>query len=142
MDDLQALRLTAEVYARGADRRCREDWECVLAEDIVIVGPGFVAEGREANVSSLGMLDQMFKATRHIIHAQYATVDGDRAQGETWCTAEHRIAGEQGDMLLVWAVRYQDQWRREEGEWRFTRRELVVDWEETRPVRDVSAIGA
>jgi len=142
MNDLQALRQSAEIYARGADRRCREDWESVLTEDVVIAGPGFVAEGREKNLGSIDMLGRMFKATRHIIHAQYASVDGDRAEGETWCTAEHRIARESGDILLVWAIRYQDQWRREDGGWRFTRRELLVDWEETRPVRDVTPAGA
>ena len=28
----------------------------------------------------------------------------------------------------------EDQWRREEGAWRFTHRKLIVEWEETRPV--------
>ena len=68
-------------------------------------------------------------------------LDGDRASGETVCTAEHRMAGQDGGgVLLCWAIRYQDQWRREAGIWRFTRRDLIVDWEELRPVRDAGAV--
>lgn len=138
-DDRAALRLTAEIYARGADRRCKDDWRAVLADDVEITGPGFSIAGLEANLGSIDHLAAAFKATRHLVHNQTATVDGDRASGETLCTAEHRIAGEGGgtDMLMCWAIRYQDEWRREGGEWRFTRRALVVDWEEWRPVRDV-----
>jgi hypothetical protein len=45
------------------------------------------------------------------------------------------MAGEAGDMLLCWAIRYQDQWRREAGQWKISRRELIVDWEELRPLK-------
>lgn len=140
LDDLAALRRTADLYARGADRRAKDDWRAVLADDVVIEGPGFCVAGREANLGSIDHLAYAFKATRHLVHNQLAEVDGDTAQGETYSTAEHRIAGADGaDMLMCWAIRYQDEWRREHGTWRFTRRTLVVDWQEMRPVHDVGA---
>lgn len=138
-DDLQQLRHTAEIYARGADRRHRPDWEEVLASDVVISGPGFRAEGLAQNLASIDKLGEMFKATRHIIHAQHVTVEGDRAHGETACTAEHRLTGRDGDILLVWAVRYQDEWQRAADGWRFTKRDIIVDWEELRPVHDTKS---
>ena len=138
-DDLFALRRTAEIYARGADRRSKDDWIAVLTEDVEIIGPGFAVKGRDANLGSLDMLARMFRATRHLIHNQVVDIDGDRASGETSCTAEHRMTGETGDMLLCWAIRYQDQWRKEGGAWTFSRRELIVDWEELRPVRQEQA---
>lgn len=133
--DFFALRRTAEIYARGADRRSKDDWIAVLTDDVEIIGPGFAVKGRDANLGSLDMLAQMFRATRHIIHNQVVDIDGDRASGETYGTAEHRMAGETGDVLLCWAIRYQDQWRKEGGAWKFSRRELIVDWEELRPVK-------
>lgn len=137
-EDLAALRRTAEIYARGADRRAKDDWRAVMANDIVVTGPGFTIEGLEANLGSIDHLTHAFKATRHLVHNQTVEVDGDRASGETVCTAEHRMTGpDGGDVLMCWAIRYQDQWRRDGGAWRFTRRELIVDWEELRPVRDV-----
>ena len=39
--DAMALRRTAEVYARGADRRDKALWSSILTEDCVIEGPGF-----------------------------------------------------------------------------------------------------
>ncbi|MEO7383856.1 MAG: nuclear transport factor 2 family protein [Novosphingobium sp.] len=140
IEDILALERTAAIYARGADRRCKADWEEILAEDVVIVGPGFSVAGREANLGSIDMLGSMFKATRHMVHNLTAEIDGDRAVGETYCTAEHRLPGEHSDMLLCWAIRYQDEWRREHGQWRFTRRELVLDWEELRPVKAETAV--
>jgi hypothetical protein len=136
--DLAALRVTAEIYARGADRRDKAAWRAVLTDDIEIFGPGFAIAGLDANLGSIDHLAHAFIATRHIVHDIDAVIDGDTARGETRSTAEHRIAGGEGnDMLLVWAIRYQDVWRRDDGVWRFTRRELVLDWEELRPVRNV-----
>ena len=62
------------------------------------------------------------------------TIDGDGAHGETYCTADHVARDDAGTTLLSWAIRYQDQWRREDGQWRFTNRLLVIDWTETRSI--------
>lgn len=134
MSDLAALRRTAERYALGADRRDKALWREVLADDVKISGPGFSITGLEANLGSIDHLAHAFTMTRHMVHDMDVTVDGDTAQGETRSTAEHRIAAPDGDKLLVWAIRYQDQWRREQGTWRFNRRTLIVDWEELRAV--------
>lgn len=130
--DLAELRRTAELYAQGADRRDKALWQAVLAEDCVIEGPGFSIAGRDANLGSIDALGQMFRATVHRVHNQVSTVSGDDATGETYCTADHLL--NETDSVLVWTIRYQDHWRREEGHWRFTHRKLIVEWEEVRPV--------
>lgn len=138
LEDIAALRRTADIYARGADRRSKDDWRAVMATDVEIVGPGFTVSGLDANLGSIDHLAAAFKATRHLVHNLVADGDGSTAQGETYCTAEHRMTGSDGhDVLMCWAIRYQDQWRREADGWRFTRRELIVDWEEIRPVQNV-----
>ncbi|MBB4614069.1 nuclear transport factor 2 family protein [Novosphingobium taihuense] len=139
MSDLSALRRTAERYAVGADRRNKALWREVLADDIEITGPGFSITGLEANLGSIDHLAHAFTMTRHVVHDMDVTVDGDTARGETRSTAEHRIAAPDGDTLLVWAIRYQDQWRREGDNWKFTRRTLIVDWEELRPIKGTGA---
>lgn len=141
MNDAIALRRTAEIYGLGADRRSKDMWRQVLAGDVEMVGPGFAITGLEGNLGSIDVLGQMFKATRHVVHDQDLTITGDTAQGETRSTAEHRMTGPDGtDLLLVWAIRYQDQWRRDGDTWKFTRRELIVDWQELRPVHDVGGM--
>lgn len=130
--DLALLRQTAELYAVGADRRDKALWTQVLVEDCVIEGPGFSVSGRNANLGSLDALGQMFRATQHRVHQVVAAITGDTATGETYCTADHLL--KDADMILVWSIRYQDIWRREDSVWRFTHRRLIVDWEETRAV--------
>ena len=136
--DFAALRRTAEPYARGADRRDKDIWRSVMAANIVVTGPGFVNEGLEANLGSIDYLATEFKATRHLIHDQVMDVNGDTASGETVSTAEHLLIGPNGaDLLLCWAIRYQDQLVRDAASptgWRFTRRDLIVDWKELRPI--------
>jgi hypothetical protein len=131
-DAQAALRRTAELYAIGADRRDKDLWRQVLSEDCVIEGPGFFIEGREANLGSLDFLAASFRATVHRVHQCVATIDGENAWGETYATADHLLMD--SDAVLVWTIRYQDRWRRDNGAWRFTRRTLILDWEETRAV--------
>lgn len=132
LEDEAALRRTAELYAAGADRRDKALWARVLTEDCVIEGPGFRVEGREANLGSIDLLARLFLKTQHRVHNQLVTIDGDRAEGETYSTADHLSEKDGARALLCWAIRYQDKWRREDGEWRFSHRMLIVDWEETR----------
>ena len=55
----------------------------------------------------------------------------DRLGGKV--AAEHLL--NDADAVLAWTLRYQDTWRRHDGAWRFTHRKIVIDWEETRPVK-------
>ncbi len=130
--DQLALRRTAELYALGADRRDKALWRQVLCDNCVIEGPGFRIEGAEPNLGSIDMLGTMFRRTLHRVHQVVAEVSGDEAEGETYSTADHLL--KEGDAILVWSIRYLDGWRREAGVWRFARRKLIVEWEETRPV--------
>ena len=132
MLDQHLLRQAADIYAIGADRRDKALWRQVLAEDCAIEGPGFTSTGRDNCLLSIDALAQMFRATQHRVHQQMVTIDGDTAVGETYCTAEHLLPDR--DAVLVWAIRYQDEWRRDASGWCFTRRKLILDWSETRPV--------
>ncbi len=130
--DEAALRRAAEIYAQGADRKDKQLWRSVLADDCRIEGPGFVTEGLDATLQSIDALGQMFRSTLHKIHNQTVMVEGDRASGETYCTADHLL--NDADQLLRWTIRYIDEWRREGGAWRITRRKLELLWEEIVPV--------
>ena len=130
--DEAALRRTAEIYAQGADRKDKQLWRSVLADDCRIEGPGFVTEGLDATLQSIDALGQMFRSTLHKIHNQTVMIEGDEARGETYCTADHLM--NDADQLLRWTIRYLDEWRREGGAWRITRRKLELLWEEIVPV--------
>lgn len=134
MIDQAELRHTAELYAQGADRRDKALWTEIMTTDCHLSGPGFDLPGRDAVLSSLDALTAMYSVTQHRVHNQTVQISGNRAEGETYGSALH-IADSDGRKTLVdWAIRYQDQWRRDGGVWRFSSRTLVLDWEERRPL--------
>ena len=130
--DEAALRRTAELYAQGADRRDKALWAAIFTADGVIEAPGINLSGREQIVAALDVMAQLYVATQHRVHNQIVTIDGDQARGETYAIADHLSVRDGRRTLLTWAIRYQDRWRRESGQWRFVRRTLLLDWTETR----------
>jgi len=132
--DEGALRRSAELYAQGADRRDKALWAAIVTADCVIEAPGIRLVGREQIVAALDIMGRLYAATQHRVHNQVVSIEGDNASGETYSVAEHLSVAEGRRTLLTWAIRYQDRWRREQGQWRFASRKLLLDWTETRPL--------
>jgi len=130
--DEAALRRTAELYAQGADRREAATWAAITTEDCVIEAPGIILRGQREIVTALEVMGRLYVSTQHRVHNQIVTIEGERAHGETYSTADHLQVKEGGRTLITWAIRYQDRWRREERQWRFEHRFLILDWTETR----------
>jgi hypothetical protein len=100
---------------------------------MVLVTPRGRIEGRARVLAALPRLAAAFAATQHRVLNQHHIIDGDDATGETYCVADHMTEAADGARsILSWAIRYQDRLRRIDGRWLFTRRELVLDWEERR----------
>lgn len=131
--DEGAIRRAATLYAIGADRRDPAIWTEIMAEDMVLITPRGRIEGRDQVLAALPKLASAFTATQHHVTNQLHVIDGDRASGQTYCVADHMTQAADGTRsILRWAIRYQDELRRTGGRWRFTRRELILDWEERR----------
>ena len=82
-----------------------------------------------------------YDRTFHLVSNPQYEVEGDRARGQVSCIAHHIVPAEGSEAGgpvtptdLVWHIRYIDDYRHEEGVWRFTRRELHLQWVEVRPV--------
>ena len=132
--DEAAIRRAATLYAIGADRRDKTLWAQVLSNECVIEGPGFKTQGLEANLANLEYLGKLYTRTQHRVHNQLFTIDGDRAIGETYGTADHLREIDGRSEVVAWALRYQDELIRDGDAWRFTSRRLILDWEEIRPI--------
>jgi hypothetical protein len=129
--DEWALRRAAE----GVDRRDRELWGSVMTDDCVIEGPGYRLAGRARILETLNLLAERYVATQHRVHNQVVVIEHETASGETYSIADHLFVSAEKQYVLSWAIRYQDRWRCENRQWRFTSRVLVLDWTETRAVQ-------
>lgn len=130
------LRRLADLYARAVDAGDAGLLTSLVTADVVIAGPGFRMEGADSIATIPATLKQFYRKTQHTVTQHLAHVTGDTAIAETYCTANHILFPdpEQGDQVLTWHIRYQDHFVRSGGQWRFSRRGLIVDWMEVRPV--------
>jgi uncharacterized protein (TIGR02246 family) len=135
MNDDDSIRRLCALYALAVDRNQPELLAGLFTADAVIEGPGFAMHGREEIRAIPGMLRQTYSLTLHLVLNQVFEIAGDIAVGETCSLANHLSGSGDAASNLVWALRYQDRLRREDGEWRFERRRILIDWTETRPAR-------
>jgi hypothetical protein len=87
-----------------------------------------------------------YERTFHQVSNHHFTLDGDRATGEILCVAHHVgpadpgpgpgkvVSGSPAVTDTVWYIRYRDDYRRADGAWRIARRELHLQWVESRAV--------
>jgi len=101
----------------------------------VLKGAGFELAGRERILRALPTITDRYRATFHAVHNQTLEIAGDEAGGETYCVASHLYERDGEARKLDWGIRYQDRYQRgSDGTWRFSRRELIVDWEQELPL--------
>jgi len=75
-------------------------------------------------------------ANQHIIGQHLIDLDGERAFGEVYYYAYHRIV--EGGAAYDWLIcgRYVDRYERRNGEWRFAHRSELIDWARKDPAAD------
>lgn len=141
-----ALRDLVETYAHHVDRGDTDAVAGLFSTEGTLVAHFYTgrdgspnvrrgrAEIREALVAGLAP----YLATTHMVGGQVLDVDarGGRARGETVCLAHHVYERDGDRRLLVLAVRYQDDYVCESGEWRFAERQLRLDWRDDRPLAE------
>ncbi|EGG30200.1 hypothetical protein IMCC3088_903 [Aequoribacter fuscus] len=135
------VRDLADIYARGADRLDKDLWRQALAENCLIDGPGFYNEGLDGCLELIDTLEKIFLRTRHNVMNVTAQREGAEIVAETYCIADHIQILDGEKKILSWHIRYQDRLSKNSGRWQFTRRHLIIDWEEIRTLSrdDVTA---
>jgi hypothetical protein len=139
------LRSLAARYAAGVDRRHLDLFlsafhpGATLAVHRPQAGPDDqprLMRGH-AEIGRVVELIARYPATFHLLGQGRYQVRGDRATGEVYCVASHYMPSAQGDSNHVMYIRYEDEYRRDQGgPWKIERRDVRTDWTETRPVRN------
>ena len=140
--DRLAIRELVDAYARCADRRDADGQKSLFTEDsyfaVFMDGQGSeptqVLEGREALTPVFDDLNR-YQATMHFNGQSTIALDDHGAIGESYCIAHHLYTEDGERKLMVAWLRYGDTFAKVDGAWRFTERNLYVDWTETRPSR-------
>ena len=86
-------------------------------------------------IAWLGPILEYFEIATHTISNVLVRGGSDNAQSEARGTAFLRLAGESPTSLIV-INRHFDHYRKVLGEWKFTHRNVCVDWAEVMPQRD------
>jgi len=138
--DTFALQQLVSSYCHGIDRRDLDLVRSLYHDDAIDDhGPMFFG-GPDEYVAWLPTILSKWSATAHIIHNTLFLVDGDHAEGEVALTAYHRTVD--GTREIIAHGRYIDQYKRRDGQWRFYRRSLALDWMEERalPTQEGSGV--
>jgi ketosteroid isomerase-like protein len=139
--DRLAIRELVDAYAHCADRRDAEGQMALFTEDtrfLVFMDysspePTQELHGRESLAPVFDNLNS-YAVTMHFNGQSTVVLDGDQATGESYCLAHHLSVGEDGQRtMMIASIRYLDQFARQDGQWLFAERRLMVNWTETRP---------
>lgn len=105
-------------YAMAVDQRDMDTWVGLFVPD---VRAGRFGNGREALKQFISpQVEQFYRSIHFIMGHRIVLDDRDSAHGHVYCRAEHEVGGR----WVVMAIRYDDTYRRVDGEWLFaTRRE-------------------
>jgi hypothetical protein len=139
--DRLAIRELVDAYAHCADRRdatgqmalFTEDTRFLVFYDPTSPAPSQELHGRQSLAPVFDDLNQ-YAATMHFNGQSTVALDGDRAAGESYCLAHHLRVTEDGQRtLMVASIRYLDEFVKEDGQWLFAERRLMVNWIDTQP---------
>jgi ketosteroid isomerase-like protein len=139
--DRLAIRELVDAYAHCADRRdakgqmalFTEDTRFLVFYDLTSAEPSQELHGRESLAPVFDDLNQ-YVATMHFNGQSTVALDGDRATGESYCLAHHlKVSQDKQRTLMVASIRYLDEFVKQDGQWFFAERRLMVNWIDTRP---------
>ena len=139
--DRLAIRELIDAYAHCAD--CRDakgqmalftaDTRFLVFMDATAAEPTQQLHGRESLAPVFDDLNT-YAATMHFNGQSTILLDGDRATGESYCLAHHLSVGKDGQRtMMIASIRYLDDLVKQDDQWLFAERKLMVDWTETRP---------
>ncbi len=132
---LEEIRRLSFRYARAQDRLDAALHRSVFHDDAVL-DFGYFRGGPDEFVVFAQSLLARHDANQHLLGQMDIEIEGDRAVGEIYTIAYHRIGQETGAVDLFVAGRYIDRYERRDGAWKISYRAELVDWSRTEPASD------
>jgi 3-phenylpropionate/cinnamic acid dioxygenase small subunit len=103
-------------YAQAVDDRDVDAWLALFVPDIQLGRHGAGREALRAFITP--QLRWFYRSIHQIVGHRVELLGADSARGQVYCRAEHEV----GERWIVMAIRYDDEYRKVDGEWLFSRR--------------------
>ncbi|MGE4425584.1 MAG: nuclear transport factor 2 family protein [Solirubrobacteraceae bacterium] len=134
--DLLELRRLIDAYGIAVDTRDGKRFAEVFTDDAVLAiyepdeldAPSSTIEGRAA-LAEVPQMVSGYHNTMHLMANHYCEVDGDEGEGLVYGLSLHLRAGE-SDQDTYMVQHYRDRYRRVDGRWRISRRDVLRQWTE------------
>jgi hypothetical protein len=137
--DRLAIRELIDRYAYCADTRDAQGQMALFTHDTHFVV--FMDAKSDIPSQTIDNRDDLFpvfdnlntyKATMHFNGQSTVQLQNESATGITYCMAHHLKVEDNQQSLMVAAIRYHDTFVKQNGQWLFAERKLLVDWIENR----------
>jgi ketosteroid isomerase-like protein len=125
-EDRIALQDVMLNYAAAVDECDRDRYRNCFCEDVEVHNFGdTIFKGREDWIDYVWGALEKYAATQHLLSPQLATIQGDNAKTQSNVQATHFLADDPNKQVTLWAS-YKTDMRREQGQWKISRHELLV----------------
>jgi hypothetical protein len=126
--DKEAIRELVHLYCRAADRHDHELMRALYHEDAIDDHGAFFKGLAMEFIDRLPVIQAPMEILHHNVTTHNIELDGDRAEGETYIIAFHKVATDTGSIDLLIGGRYFDKYEKRRGIWKFSHRAVVADW--------------
>lgn len=132
--DKEDIRTLVVQYCRSCDRRDFATLATLYTPDATDDHGKLYCGSAAGYVTWLeGMLETMTATVHHVMNhfIEFDPLDSSRARGEVCVMAYHlRVDKDGQENQIITGGRYLDHYAKNDGVWRFTKRETVMDWNE------------
>lgn len=126
--DKDAIRDLVMAYCRAADRKDTGLMRLLYHPDALEDHGVFFQGPALAFIDRLPEIQAPIDILHHNITTHHIRLDGNRAEGEVYVLAMHRVQRDGGAFDVLVGGRYLDAYERRDGRWKFARRTIVADW--------------
>ena len=131
--DREAIRDLVWRYCRAVDRRDFSALRELYHPDALDEHGGMFQGPAQAFVDKLPEIMAAMEVVWHMTGNMLIEVRGDEAEGEIYTWSYHRADLGSGPQDLIVGGRYLDRYRRQDGQWKFQHRKIVMDWNQIDP---------
>lgn len=126
--DKQAIHELVHAYCNAADRHDHAKMRALYHED-AIDDHGHFAKGPAMDfIDKLPEIQKGMEILHHNVTTVNIKLDGNKAEGEVYIIAFHKVKdGGKGFDVLI-GGRYFDKYEKRNGAWKFSHRAIVADW--------------